>query len=179
MRSSALALLACATIACGSSGTGAPTASATTDASPSIGDDADAASPDAPDDPGSDVYPAPHPLAPPMVDYGGALLTSLKLVTVVFQGSAFKEQLALFGATIVQSQWLRTVTDGYPVQPTATHAGVFELPDTVSGQTLAVSSVATVHVEVAATCVNPRSPDCAETAPAANPPPGAPPPARP
>ena len=51
--------------------------------------------------------------------------------------------------------------------------------DTVSGQTLAVSSVATVHVEVAATCVNPRSRDCAETAPAANPPPGAPPPARP
>jgi len=44
---------------------------------------------------------------------------------------------------------------------------------------LAVSSVAAVHVEVAATCVNPRSPDCAETAPAANPPPGAPPTARP
>jgi general secretion pathway protein J len=108
----------------------------------------------------------------PLVPYASAIPRLKFSEPVVLVRSPFRVVFAYAGPDGV---WLPIWRDAARL-PRAVRVTV---RDTVSGQTLAVSSVATVHVELAATCVNAQSPDCAESAPAANAPPNAAPSAPP
>ena len=99
------------------------------------GTHADAA-PDAPVvDPGNDVYPAPHPPLPLLTNFGGAVLSDMKIITVTYVGNANRDSLRVFDDMIVKSPWWTSVTDGFAIHP-GTSGGYAELVDDVSGKTL-------------------------------------------
>ena len=64
-------------------------------------------------DASSASYPAPHPAFPQLVDQGGPVLTTPKIVTVTFPGDTSATQLQAFGAQVANNSWWDTVRAGY------------------------------------------------------------------
>ena len=93
------------------------------------------AAPDAPVDPGSDTYPAPHPPLPLLTNLGGTVLSDVKIITVTYVGNTSRDTLRAFDDMIVKSPWWTTVTEGFAIHA-GTSGGYVELVDDVSGKTL-------------------------------------------
>ena len=96
------------------------------------GQSADAAPP--PPD-GSDVYPADHYPLPTMKNYGGPVMTDMKIITVTFVGDANRDEKRAFDDMILATPWWDSVTRGYGIHR-GSGGGYVELPDTVSNQTI-------------------------------------------
>jgi hypothetical protein len=96
------------------------------------------ASPDAPvsdADQDPNVYPAKHAPIAQVDNLGGPLLTHPKLVTITFAGYTYKQSAIDFVHTIGSSDWWHATLGTYGVAD-AQSGGDFELPDTMTGNTL-------------------------------------------
>jgi hypothetical protein len=67
------------------------------------------------DDPGSDVYPAPHHPIPRLKNYGGPVIKAMRIVTVTFTGDANRDAIRAFDDAVLETQWWQTVTRGYGI----------------------------------------------------------------
>ena len=108
---------------------------------PSSGSDAGVAPSDAGaidssvDPPGSDVYPADHPPLPLMTNFGGSVITDMKMITVTFVGNTSRDAIRKFDDAIVADDWWTSVTRGYGINKGT--GGVYvETADTVSNTTI-------------------------------------------
>lgn len=92
----------------------------------------------APGDDGGDYgpYPADHYPLPLMQNFGGAVLSAPKIVTVTFVGDPNRDAERTFDDAVVQGDWWTTVTSGWPIGKGS--GGVYaELPTTdVANKTL-------------------------------------------
>ena len=82
-----------------------------------------------------DIYPAHHHPLPLLDDRGGPLLTTVKVVTVTFEGDALRDELRQFDDALVTSAWWKTLGNGFGLG-LGTSGGYAELKDTVSGKSL-------------------------------------------
>ena len=80
-------------------------------------------------------YPAPHHPLPVIKNFGGSVLSDIKIVTVTFEGDARRDEKRNFDDKIVTSPWWSAVTRDYGINA-GTSGGHVELPDDVSGTTL-------------------------------------------
>ena len=132
-----LAAMACATIACGTTDAGSPPqdASVVGDVALEAGDAPADAGVDLDGDQAPNVFPAKHGPTPQIDNLGGPVLASMKLVTITFQGDAWRVELEAQGDALVTSEWWRVVGAEYGVGP-GVSGGHVVMADTVSGQTL-------------------------------------------
>ena len=130
-----LAMTACAGLACSAQPNASqPDATPATDAASDAATDATLdAGGEGDQDP--DVYPAKHAPIPQIDNLGGPVFASLEVVTVTFQGDAWRSDLESFDDAIVTSDWWRAVASEYGVD-TGKSGGHVVLADTVSGQAL-------------------------------------------
>jgi hypothetical protein len=95
----------------------------------------DAAAEAAVEPPDNGPWPAMHYPMPQMIDMGGTVMKSAKIITVTFVGNSSRDTWRAFDDMIGPSAWWTAVTDGYGIGPGV--GGVYaELPDTVSNKTL-------------------------------------------
>ena len=91
--------------------------------------------PPPPPPPGSDVYPAAHYPIPTMKNYGGPVLSDMKIVTVTYVGNAQRDALRTYNDAVLSTPWWAAVSRGFGINP-GTGGLYAELEDTVSGKTL-------------------------------------------
>lgn len=87
------------------------------------------------------VYPSKHQPIPQADNNGGPLIDHPKLVTVTFVGDPLRDQLRAFAHTIGSTPWWHQTIGTYGIAD-ATNGGDFELPDTISHQTMLDSDFA-------------------------------------
>jgi hypothetical protein len=128
---------ACAGISCSASRDLSPSrdASAQSDADIDASDAAVDAGLDLDGEQDPNAYPANHGRIPRIDNLGGPVLSSMKLVTVTFQGDAWRAELEAEGDALVVSEWWRAVGTEYGVSE-GVSGGHVVLADTVSGQAM-------------------------------------------
>src|SRR5215467_12752009 len=132
--------------ACSSSDSGGPTVDAG-DAAVDVAKDVQPvdAGPDNEQDP--NVYPAKHQAIPQLDYHGGPILDQPKIVTITFVGDNSRDSVRSFDHFIVsqQAEWWSIVMNGITANGKSvtygSNGGDVEVPDTVSGQSLADSDV--------------------------------------
>lgn len=63
----------------------------------------------------SNTYPAPHPAAPQIESYGGTVLTTPKVVPIVFSTDPLQTQIADFSKKVGQSSYWKAITSEYGI----------------------------------------------------------------